>query len=1646
MRSSSTTSSNNNNNNNNNNTSTTSTTTTTTTTTTTNTTDKKRKESDKVEDDQQQHLSSSSQDDEDIDINSDDDDEDEESIPWFIEKRKNTKMKKFRVLPMTDLEASLKSMTLNTTNLDSLFKHYFKEKNLSIEEFISHHFPSTPSIKCSNYLSGRYYFICLTCSKSKERTNICVECFLKGNHVIDKHEYSLAYTPGGSCLCDCGNPDALKSSGFCSDHRHADNYQYKQHYVDAIPEHLVEAFTTFLSAIIQRLTDLGSNQKRYKLNELEIVDIITFLGKCTMRSPLFAQIIAQEFTLETFKLDNQEHQQLKDNSSSSSSSSSSSIKKGKKKVKVVSTPLETLFQSHPSCASTSFFLFSSLCYHHKLFAKIFYQLYLGNLTQLMQPQEKKVFSESAFHFQMFCHHPSSMIIPFATGAAQPNLYEAIVDSTLYNLQQFQQTYVRDKQQPKTCRFETILLVKSVKFKECALYVASNRHIIDKLLQLAAYTHEFVTPSQHYDNILKELKELVQIEVYLINTFNRIFKTLVQESEQNNQHLESIVALAKYIIDRSFGLFKTVKYPEWCDTDNDIGARYIFPLSRIIATIILQLPENNNPNNQNNNNNNNQNNNNIRQEVIDYYMKQISIESKVVQDGFVNMTLCDISSFRIFYYAHSSRPRMIDEAHIIGSPTDPDRSIKYYTSKSMMLDFFTTRIMLGATSPQFFLETILHKPFLQSNTSPDNLKSLLEFIINVIQDHATLTPTDQDLKYHLIQIASTGFFYYTEIINFKFIFKNIDLERKKRLIEQVVVNVNDLEMNLKPELWDQYDPYYWHFEYFYRITLLERSRTRLFEYQKSKGIPESYPWLPPKSQLLLDSSSSTHIKSVTSLLENHSFFNLLHFVLLKMITPEFVNITSSSLDLSLHSILSRVSSSSLIALGDIFYLFILILNNQQTRQEPPIHFIRLETIEYQDKTVQKQSLLDTLIVFWKTKNQDRNPLLVHIFTSLSNYSEDLDRYIKSNGINLQDDGSQEDEKEKESRKKLLQQKRDEIMKQMKEKQNLFLKQQEIIDKENDDENEETTDNNNNNNDDDMDNFDTSSCCIICRDKTNTQPLYMMANVTHCSLARNQKLSSIKKIKKRLIEKSNLVSILNNLQNEQYREDQDNEDDDDEDVMANILYNKQMISKSMLEQFPSLVKFFVSCYELPSYIISCRHVTHRSCILSSTRELDYSYSCPLCSSSSNILIPKNVPSLNIEEVSQFFLSFQLDPHDLQNNSVFERHLWGMVFNNYDVFEMKTRKIKYCATPEQLALDPSGYYPLTDLEFKNELATLRSLFRTIMICEVPPFPEDSIPIPPAFFFHIDPIFLCTYLVYLRRMTPDQAMVTSLQYYLFNFIVLESLCTELPQTKRHYDPNNPGQLYSRIKSVYNDLDNNPRLFEYTFPVIRKIFLYNYLTSQMKNTNDSSNQFTQTEFQNYDFIVSNITNIPNIKSSKSILDPKTFDTILNHAFSLNFLKKPNFTFFLPSSINHIPKFIKLHNIYFDFVKKSIPLNSKSLKDYICLGCAKIKNQKCLSCGALLCSEHCISSFLSHPKYCKSGIHQVFYFIEISNGLVKIVDIDKSSIIFNNDYKSIYLNQRKEPTTMVNQQLSLSPSLLQSLYKSWIQMKSTNTFQSLDLF
>eukprot|EP01133_Synstelium_polycarpum_P013844 gene13844-16323_t len=1341
-------------------------------------------------------------------------------------------------------------MSLTAEWIDELFKYYF-ETTQSLASFTLHNLPTNGTVK------------------------YCVECFMAGEHRALGHDYSIAYSTV-SCLCDCGDSDAMASTSFCHQHRHADNDALKKQYIDDVPENLQEAFTNFFSKLIGHATSLAS-RKKYLANEAEIAVITTYMGKAVTRSPLYAQIIAQQvagqtFNTATFQLDSPQRLALSP---------------GLKRARATPTPspLTQLFESHIDCASKSFYLFTVLSRHHRLFAQVFFRLYLSHYSFLMRPQAHIELAESCYHFQVLYQHPSSFIRPFTTGHS-PNLILTLLDSMLTNMDSLHESYVLNREVELIHRYESMLLPVAVRYAPTAAFVAGDAATKTMLLRVAQRLHAFITPSFQFENVLRELKDLVQLEAAIINTFN---------------HMLSLIPLASRLTESRALITETTARLIAINKQKPrvIGTRFIFPLPRILALALLHGGHE------------------MRDQFINGTRVQDEADDYVDATHLCNELILNIVSFRVYFYAHCNQPRSskFDEWHAVAPPTDDERHIRYFTPKTMMLDIYTLQVLLCRFGPRFFLDEVILDPFMDHAVEPctDLFKSLLGLIVNVLQTRAYTTPTDQEVRYHYIQAVSTGYFFYSDLINFKQMFKTVSMERRKAILEEICVDTKALKMTLKAEYWRHYDPYYWHYEYSYRSGLLDRSRTHLATHQKANNIPESHPWLPAQLPPL-----DPLLTPIYNIFSQGYLLEILHHALLKMLIPEFKSFRGFSAPISHnHPVFSKLAPSSVVDMNDIFYLVAMALDHFEERERAtamPIlgplldtffdlkpakrltfdwglaesftltHFLRV--VSQQVRSVRKHptsSLIDTLILCWNNNADDQNPLFSNATNNVNNNNNitNNDNDINNNNNNNNSDGEISDDKGQ--RKKMLLAKKEEIMRQMKEKQQLFLEKQankQLYDQTDITEPPPAVATASRCAVDDAD----DRICMICQDRSNKQPLYAIAKITNFALSNNHRLASMRSLAKTL-EPSHIKDGLAHLTNGKTMDDE-----------ATLMDYMTMPSKTMpnktVRRHTALLAFIDSHFQEPTQISSCLHFTHSLCIQRAVNYFELGFTCPLCAAPSNIIIPLDASNLSVEELTRLHLA-------LQSN---DRHMWSVVYSNFELLECKSR------TTRQYSPTGAPYHILSDTEFKNELTTLRMLYATVMSAPVVESPEDTKPLDPLLLFQIDPMLLASYALYLRRSDAESIIEFATKSYLFNYLLLFSLGDNLSYS----------QLVAAIKKLHASLDDTDQhLRDYMFPYLRKLLLLTQLRQGV------AGQLTLQHFSDYDRVAKQL----NIESIASLIDVKELDTLIKTATQL-FLKKKNFSFYIPTSIQHLPKFRKLPVNYIGLVGKPFPELAGILSKY----------------------------------------------------------------------------------------------------------------------
>jgi hypothetical protein len=135
-----------------------------------------------------------------------------------------------------------------------------------------------PSSRCSNAWQGDHMaYRCRTCGLS-DSSCMCVECFDPEEH--EGHDFRLYSSPSGGC-CDCGDPLAWKTSGFCKRHQVPDDYYDPSSMLDETTRFRVEAVVHTVLQFL--LVEAGKDVHPKILTKDTFAEYIIYLGENAYR-------------------------------------------------------------------------------------------------------------------------------------------------------------------------------------------------------------------------------------------------------------------------------------------------------------------------------------------------------------------------------------------------------------------------------------------------------------------------------------------------------------------------------------------------------------------------------------------------------------------------------------------------------------------------------------------------------------------------------------------------------------------------------------------------------------------------------------------------------------------------------------------------------------------------------------------------------------------------------------------------------------------------------------------------------------------------------------------------------------------------------------------------------------------------------------------------------------------------------------------------------------------------------------------------------------------------------------------------------------------------------------------------------------------
>eukprot|EP00917_Polyrhabdina_sp_WS-2016_P032387 GHVP01069093.1.p1 GENE.GHVP01069093.1~~GHVP01069093.1.p1 ORF type:complete len:1982 (-),score=329.70 GHVP01069093.1:1527-7472(-) len=144
--------------------------------------------------------------------------------------------------------------------------------------------------RCDQVWEGLHVaYRCLTCGTS-ESSCLCIRCFEDVNH--EGHNYFMYRSESGGC-CDCGDPNAWRTSGFCHRHRHTNEPGELK---NVIPEISSKILGYGVAVVLRRLVFLlFDNNKQYKDDRwIMIPRIVEWLSSLCVVHDALRRFICEE--------------------------------------------------------------------------------------------------------------------------------------------------------------------------------------------------------------------------------------------------------------------------------------------------------------------------------------------------------------------------------------------------------------------------------------------------------------------------------------------------------------------------------------------------------------------------------------------------------------------------------------------------------------------------------------------------------------------------------------------------------------------------------------------------------------------------------------------------------------------------------------------------------------------------------------------------------------------------------------------------------------------------------------------------------------------------------------------------------------------------------------------------------------------------------------------------------------------------------------------------------------------------------------------------------------------------------------------------------------------------------------------------------
>ncbi|KAM9984181.1 hypothetical protein ACTFIZ_003882 [Dictyostelium cf. discoideum] len=854
-------------------------------------------------------------------------------------------------------------------------------------DFFFDTYKSDDTLKCQHSPTKSEWFF--TCSKCCLANNscICTLCFLNGNHISEGHSFSL-FEANQAAVCDCGNSEAIKREGFCSDHINV-NETSKKERIDKLPFFIKKDVHIFFRYLFQHLQNLSikstaatSQSNCEKLEQFGIIQtIINWLSDVCKESSTLIHIMAEEFTQRELEFDddnnnnnnNEKVEKEGDNNDDNDDddddyyyskfklyqhkplpykSDNESIQQqweGHHFLGYIFSKIELLDQFLP--------LLVLLIDNHNAFKIVLFEEYLKNYISIFSPRDSKSSSITLTIASFYMEN--KILVPFSTGYSRHNVLELILRShkTIY-VPLLLPFYQADSKVEKEVMLQSDLsaFTKLMKNPLVVKYFSKQEDKFKLLFEFAEQLHRFTSP-QFVDPSITTTKFLLLMEHRLLLSIRSMFQTAESIRDQDPEFYQFLTD--KVTENLITNMEKIKKRPTFdrCGMQlphQDFFQKFTyseipvhFPLYRMMSTMLLMTK-----------------------------MDPMLLISKYnFQEADIIDMLTTLLLFRVCYVSY-----------------DDNNSIENCTDITMVSDLHMIQISISLLGPKKFLY-IFFNVLTSIDTNPAAFTDIFSMLIGSLQLRATLTPTKQDIVYSLLQGVFSGIFFKQHFRSFDSVLLDVTEDQINDIyLPEITSKGNQAKELLNNDMWQYFDPYYPLFSINYRNLIKTNAKDRFKKYQTLKKIPESNPLPPIMDPLPLE------LSGVSEIYNDPTLFEIILCVVVDCVFPStFVGYDDS---FEMQPILKMLISKPDTILGEMFYIFVLGIKSFKEFTLPKL--IQSE----------KQLIIETIIDYFNsTTNQEEN-----------NDKEDDEKV--ENQENLENQENQEG-KEKESIEKIEEKEEDRI---------------------------------------------------------------------------------------------------------------------------------------------------------------------------------------------------------------------------------------------------------------------------------------------------------------------------------------------------------------------------------------------------------------------------------------------------------------------------------------------------------------------------------------------------------------------------------------------------------------------------------------------